>query len=335
MQSPCIRVPREQGENIRQELLKEGILRVDLKIKQNEDFIYFPIRKNVKWRDYPLQKGEFKQYVKQSFRDIAKGSIPPNQIPASFDIIGDIGIIRLSDEQKRYSEEIGKALLKAHTNLNVILLDEGVQNNYRVRQVRWIAGEKRTETVLKEYGIRLWADIAQVYYSPRLSSERYRIACQIKEGSTIIDMFAGVAPFSILIAKIAHPKKIYAFDINPRAVYYAKKNITENKVQDKIVVFTGDAKDILPELNIKADHIIMNLPHQAHKFFADALPYGKIFHYYTILKKTEIDSHLTMLRHDAKKKGYIIRTCDIRIVGSYSPTKDRVGIDLEVKKNTS
>lgn len=335
MQSPCIRVPRKQGENIRQKLLKEGILRTDLKIKQNKDFIYFPINKNIKWKEYPLKKGEFKEYVKKSFQDIAQESIPPNQIPRSFDIIGDIGIIRPSDDQRKYSEKIGKALLKAHTNLNVILLDEGVQKDYRLRQVTWVAGEKRTETVLKEYGMKLWIDIAQVYYSPRLSSERYRIACQIKKRSIIIDMFAGVAPFSILIAKIANPKKVYAFDINPQAVYYAKKNIIENKVADKIALFTGDAKDILPELNIKADHIIMNLPHQAHTFFADALPYAKIIHYYTILKKTEIESHIKKLRNDAKKNGYHIRACDIRIVGSYSPAKDRVGIDLEVRKDIS
>lgn len=335
MQSPCIRVPREQGENIRQKLLKEGILRLDLKIKQNTEYIYLPIKKNIKWQNFPVKKLEFKECIKKSFRDIAQESIPPNQIPASFDIIGDIGIIRVSDEQKEHTEKIGKALLNAHNNLSVILMDNGVQNDYRVRQVTWVAGEKRTETVLKEYGMRLWVDIAQVYYSPRLASERYRIACQIEEGNTIIDMFAGVAPFSILIAKIAHPKKIYAFDINPRAIHYAQKNITENKVQDKIVLFTGDAKDILPALNIRADHIIMNLPHQAHAFFADALPYAKMIHYYTILKKTDIGTHLKMLKNDAKRRGYHIRTCDIRIVGSYSPTKERIGIDLEIKKDIS
>jgi len=308
---------------------------MDLKIKQNKDFIYLPIKKNIKWRDYPIKKLEFKEYVKKSFRDIAQESIPPDQIPTSFDIIGDIGIIKVSDEQREYIEEIGKALLKAHNNLSIILMDEGVQNDYRLRQVTWVAGEKRTETVLKEYGMKLWVDIAQVYYSPRLSSERYRIACQIEAGSIIIDMFAGVAPFSILIAKIANPKKIYAFDINPRAVHYAQKNIIENKVQDKIAIFTGDAKDILPKLNIQADHIIMNLPHQAHTFFADALPFAKMIHYYTILKKEEIGAHLKKLQNDAKKQGYRIRTCDIRIVGSYSPTKNRVGIDLEVKKDIS
>ena len=77
----------------------------------------------------------------------------------------------------------------------------------------------------------------------------------------------------------------------------------------------------------------MNLPHQAHTFFADALPYAKIIHYYTILKKTEIEDHIKKLRNDAKKNGYHIKACDIRIVGSYSP--NRVGIDLEVKGDIS
>jgi tRNA (guanine37-N1)-methyltransferase len=332
MQSPCIRVPREQGENIRQELLKEGILRIDLKIKQNNDFIYLPIIKDIRWKGYAIKTLEFNEYVKESYIDIARESMPLDKIPKSFDIIGDIGIIRVSDEQMKYVKEIGDALLKSHNNLNVILIDEGVKNDFRLRRVTWVAGEKRTETVLKEYGMKLWVDIAQVYYSPRLSSERYRVACQIKAGSIIIDMFAGVAPFSILIAKIANPKKIYAFDINPSAVHYAKKNVLENKVDDKIVIFTGDAREILPELNIKADHIIMNLPHSAQEFLRYALPFAKMIHYYTILNKEEIDMHLKKLQNDAQRRGYLIRTCDIRIIGSYSPTKNRVGIDLQIKE---
>ena len=67
-------------------------------------------------------------------------------------------------------------------------------------------------------------DVKKVYFSPRLATERKRITDQVKNNEIIVDMFAGIGPFSISIAR-KHKVKIYAIDINPYAYKYLKKNI--------------------------------------------------------------------------------------------------------------
>ena len=60
--------------------------------------------------------------------------------------------------------------------------------------------------------------LKETYFSPRLANERKRITSLVKPGETVVDMFAGVAPFSIMIAKYANPKIIYAIDKNKDAI---------------------------------------------------------------------------------------------------------------------
>ena len=84
----------------------------------------------------------------------------------------------------------------------------------------------RVVTIHREYGCRYKVDLAKAYFTPRLSTERSRILSWIKEGDTIIDMFAGVGPYSILLAKSKKPSNVIAIDKNPDAVYYLKENIT-------------------------------------------------------------------------------------------------------------
>jgi tRNA (guanine37-N1)-methyltransferase len=148
-------------------------------------------------------------------------------------------------------------------------------------------------------------------------------------------MFAGVAPTAILIAKIANPSKVYAIDINPFATKYATLNIKKNKVDDKVEVIHGDAKEVVTKLNIKADHVIMNLPHDSYKFFGDVLHFAKMIHYYEILEKNEVKPRLKWLTKMANQQGYKISIDDIRIVGTYSPNHDKVGIDMTVKQMTT
>ena len=83
-------------------------------------------------------------------------------------------------------------------------------------------------------------------------------------------MFAGVAPFSIMMAKYADPEIVYAIDKNKEALKYAKQNIKRNNVLDRVEVINADAKEVPNILQKKADRIIMNLPLSSHLFFVSA-----------------------------------------------------------------
>src|SRR3989449_9303177 len=102
---------------------------------------------------------------------------------------------------QRYRDEIRRAILRWNPTLRVVGQDHGVKAERRVRSIEVIAGERRTTTVHTEHGLRYRVDLAQAYFSPRLASERQRIAGLVLEGEVVADPFAGVGPFAILIAK--------------------------------------------------------------------------------------------------------------------------------------
>jgi tRNA (guanine37-N1)-methyltransferase len=275
----------------------------------------------------------------KSYKEIVK--IPQNlkkDLPTSFDVIGDILLIKLKDNIIKYKEEIAKALLKNHKNIKTVCLIHPVSGELRTRKIEIIGGEKRTKTIHKEYGLNFAIDIKKAYFSTRLANERKRIMDQVKNNEIIIDMFTGVAPFSIMIAKYAKPKIIYAFDKNKDAIKYAKENIKINNVLDKVEAVCIDALNIpnyLKEKNVKADRIIMNLPFSVFDFFPKALQTLKndgAIHYYEILTDESLDERINELKEIAKKQGYILAFNSIRKIKSYSPREFYIGIDITAKR---
>ena len=67
----------------------------------------------------------------------------------------------------------------------------------------------------------------------------------VPKDMTIVDLFTGVGPFAILIAKTHKNVKIVAIDINPHAIKLLKRNIKVNKVGSKVFPFLGDANQIV------------------------------------------------------------------------------------------
>ncbi len=236
----------------------------------------------------------------------------------SFDVVGDIAIIEIPPELEHKEKIIAEALLSEHKNIKVVAKKaskvEGVE---RIRRVKVIAGENRTITLHKENGIVLKVDVNKVYFSPRLSSERLRILNQVKDGERIIDMFAGVGPYSILIAK-NKDVEIDAIDINPHAYQLLLENMKLNKLKGKIVPHLGDAAEVIKTLR-PADRIIMNLPEKAVEYLnlaASKIKNGGIIHLYTFLKEGE----------KPKLRGYNI----VKIVkcGEYGPHIYRYCLDI-------
>ena len=330
MESLCIVVPRKKAEKVRHEMMEKGLLRTDLKIRHDERYVYIPVASKVDVNDAVLKKMDFEEVKrKKNFREVIE-KLPGNAIISSFDIVGDIAIVRIPPEFREYEKDIGNAILSTHKSIKVVCADNGVVDDYRIRDVRVIAGENRTETTHVEYGAKIKVDISKVYYSPRLATERYRIAKCVNEGEVVIDMFAGAAPFSILIAKLAKPSRVYAVDINPVAAEYAVINSKENKVDDIVKVINGDARDVVPSLE-KADHVIMNLPHNSHEFFPLAINAGRNIHYYEIIEKDKVEERLEQLKEKASNEGKKAEVKEWQVVGSYSPSKVKIGVDLLIR----
>lgn len=180
----------------------------------------------------------------------------------SFDIVGDIAIIRLTDASSQNAKKIADAVMMVHGNVKTVLAQtDSVCGEFRLRRLTYISGENRTHTIHRESGCLFSVDLESCYFSPRLSNERARIASLVQSSETVVNMFAGVGCFSIIIAKHVNSAKVYSIDVNPEAFRFMTENIRLNRVYEKVVPVLGDAKIVIEnQLAHCADRVLMPLP---------------------------------------------------------------------------
>ncbi|MEM2273608.1 MAG: class I SAM-dependent methyltransferase family protein, partial [Candidatus Bathyarchaeia archaeon] len=273
--------------------------------------------------------------------DILEDKLPPHLLgilPRSIDFIGNVAIIEISEELEPYKRLIGEAVLRVYKRVRSVLAKtSAVEGVYRVREYEVIAGSENTETVHKEHGCKYFLDPRKVYFSPRLSYEHYRVASQVHDNEIILDMFAGVGPFSILIAKM-HNALVYSIDINPDAIEYLTRNIYANSVNGRVIPILGDARKIVQDrLRGVADRVIMNLPERAAEFIDVACmalkPSGGIMHYYQFSKAPyAVEKVREGLINGVNEAGRSIETIlTERIVKEIAPYKWQIAIDVKVR----
>ncbi len=308
-------------------------LRKDLIVDRDESNVFFPIFKKMDL-GYDVKEMDFKEagVVVRSYIDVI--DIPEELrplLPTSFDIVGEIAVIRIPDDLKDHSSAIGNAILEANKPIRTVVSDEGVMGEHRLRKIEVIAGENNTTTVHKEYGLSFSVDLSKAYFSPRLATERRRVAQKVQEGENIIDMFCGVGPFSIMIAKNVSPVSIFGIDSNPYAIKSFMDNIRLNHVEN-VVPIQGDVRDMLGSLE-PADRIIMDLPHRSFEFFEGALGALKekgIVHYYEILTEVAARDRENELSATARNLGRDMEIEEQRVVRRYSPTQCHFAFDIKV-----
>jgi len=234
-----------------------------------------------------------------------KDQLAPHQLaslPRSIDIVGEVAIVELPEELRKHEALVGKAVLETNRNLRTVLAKAGpISTEKRVRHFRVIAGSDNTETTHVEYGCLFRVDVTKIYFSPRLSFEHERVAKQVRENETVVDMFTGAGPFAIHVAKRRRQIRVYAIDMSDDAVKYLRENILLNHVDEKVVAIKGDARTVIEEhLAGKCDRVIMNLPARAAEYVDAAClaikPTGGVIHYYTFCKDPDpVDKAKEML----------------------------------------
>ncbi len=255
------------------------------------------------------------------------------KIPSSYDIVGDILIIEIPDKLKN-QKQIANKLLKLHKNVKTVVKKSGIhKGKYRLQKYTYLAGQRKKETEYKENKVRLKLNIEKLYFSPRLATERLRIAKQVKKGETVLVTFSGVAPYPLVIAKNAQPKKVYGIEINPAAHKYALENLKLNKV-DNIKLFKGDVRKVLPKINKKFDRIAMPLPKGAEDYLDLALKSIKrngIIHFYDFQEEKDIpQKSIEKIAQACKKQKKKFKILKVVKCGQYSPRKYRICVDFRI-----
>ena len=321
MESRFIRTSKNRGEQTRKELMALGVVDKNLKIRTENNDLLIPVLKHIE--GYEIGTGDFEEVIIERSPSQILGFSP------AYEQIGDIAII---DRYQPHAEEVAQVLLKQNRIKTVLQAETSVSGEYRTRSVSILAGEKRTETMYRENECRYMLDLSKVYFTPRLSTERARIADQVIDGDLVVDMFAGAGPFSILIAKKYPQTHVIAIDKNPDAVRYLKENVLLNRVKN-VEIREGDSRDAVKDIK-GVDHVIMNLPHSAIDFMDSAFGIVKkrgVIHFYGIAHENDLfDSILKKIEGIAGKYGLQILPIDKRIVRPYAPYQFNICIDIQV-----
>ncbi|KPV62684.1 MAG: tRNA (guanine(37)-N1)-methyltransferase Trm5b [Candidatus Bathyarchaeota archaeon BA2] len=353
-EAPSLRVPKALGEKAIRLLRKLNLSNRELGIQHVEDYLCIPLLSEPLPEDikemersipeFEISAHKFSQRAKRPLKlvDILGDKLPPHllaSVPHAIDFVGDIAIIEIPPELESHKETIGEAVMKTHKRVGTVLAkSSAVEGVYRLREFEVIAGVEKTETVHREHGCVYHVDLSKAYFSPRLSHEHDRVASLVREGEMVVDMFAGVGSFSILIAKKRENVRVHAIDVNPDAVDFLRRNVAVNRVEKKVVSILGDARRVVRERLVKmADRVIMNLPERAIEYVDVACeaikPEGGIMHYYEFtsapnpLETAKVRLIEAMKRTNRKVKQVLLA----RTVRATAPFTWQVVVDAEIQ----
>jgi len=282
--------------------------------------------------------------LKGNLKTVLADKLEPEQLKQiykTYDIVGDIAVIRVPEPLRHHSKLIAEAIMSTHREVKAVWRQSSsVSGDYRLRSLEFLLGEKTTETLYKEHGCVYKIDLRKAYFSPRLSYERLRIAELIQPGEVVVNMFAGVGCYSIAIAKHSEPLKVFSIDVNPCAFQYLHENIRLNRVADVVVPIQGDAKKVTEkELQNAADRVLMPLPERAYEYLDYAMlalkPTGGWIHYYGFeyAKKNEnpVETAETKMSEKMRRLCSNFRVEFGRIVRPIGPRWYQVVLDIHVK----
>lgn len=256
---------------------------------------------------------------------------------SAFDQVGDIIVIRIPDSLLSKKKMIGETLLdKVSTAKSVFYQSSDVSGDFRTRSLELLAGQNKTETEYKEFGCRFFVDVEKAFFSPRLSTERQRIASIVRDDEVVINMFGGVGMFSILAAK-SKKCTVYNIDINPIASQLCEKNISINKLAGKVISLNGNAIRIVNEqLKEKGDRTLMLLPERSDEFLESAIlatKNGGTIHYYShIHADKKQDAPKLSEEHYLKVANVESEILGSKIVRAVGPRYYQTVVDVKITK---
>ena len=329
----CVKVPLRQLNDVRIKLMESGQMNMEYKIKTEDGFGYIPVNENVEGHEIVCMHLEAMKKVPHSFAEILKDELTPEEIEnlrTSFDTIGDIVILEIPDNLYDKRFKIGKAAQEFTKRRSVYMKKSAVKGTTRVRELEFLAGVDDSVTIHKEHGVRLKLDVREMYFSPRLATERKRVMESVEDGEKILDMFCGIGPFPIVIAR-SKDADITAVDINAEAIRYLNENIHLNKLKGNVKAYVGDIAEVSNEFNCKFDRIIMNLPGLAYTFLdlaVDLIEDGGVINYYEFSDSYEQGEK--RLKDACEKKNKRVEIINARKVKSTSPGEWHVAIDGKV-----
>ena len=341
MDVPCVAVAREAGEAARTALAEAEVLDDDHEIAVDDGTIYIPVTDSDAAIDaVAALDGD----AEMTARDlpVRHGVRTPADIlgfEPSLERIGDIVVIDEDDPDRAVA--IAEAVIDADLPARSVLNRASkIKGELRVRDWEVVAVDDAaaadsdrspTETVHREYGHEYLLDLAAVYFSPRLATERHRVVEQIEPGEQVLDMFAGVGPFAIPAA--SRGASVVAVDLNETAVDYCRENARRNGVAERVTAIAGDVREVADDYGGWADRLVMNLPHSANEFVETAVALAGeecVIHYYDIQHEDDPFGPGIAAIREAAEPEYAVSVETEHVVRSYAPHELNLCLDVRL-----
>ena len=203
--------------------------------------------------------------------------VPP---PTSFETIGHVAHFNLRSIHVPYRFLIGEIFVESIPAIETVIHKVGeVSGPHRTYDFELLAGRDDLHVQVNESGIALQFDLADVYWSSRLSEERARLLRdevlkqpqdprQQPSNIVLADVFCGVGALCLQAAAATSRVTVWANDWNPKAIEFLKRNAARQGL--KVQTHCGDAYHYLIDLGMEGkrlpDHVVLNFPLEAPRF---------------------------------------------------------------------
>jgi tRNA (guanine37-N1)-methyltransferase len=309
-----------------------------------DDFIfeieqYSFTKRSLKVKDVPM---ELRTVVPDSLHDF---------LPRSFDLIGEILLVKIDEEVLSYKDKIAEIYLSNLNIRSVFHKIDVVQSSHRVASWQCIGGLNDPVTVHKMNDLEFRVDIGKVYFNPRLNNEYLIVSDQINDDDIVWDLFCGIGAFTLTLV---NRKKVtvYANDINPVAIALLEENVLRNKKKllGNILIYNVDAEELISQLPIP-NRIFMNLPETALDFLPKILLLLKkslkgvvtiyLYHFThkessdreDLSKNTELKALFDNIEFLVTDNNLQLKKSSTRIVRDVSPSRTQFVTELVIQPN--
>jgi tRNA (guanine37-N1)-methyltransferase len=329
---PCIKVEKRKANEAIRSLAAKNLIDASFSIMHDKSHVYIPVRERTEGYAYSRKRLKPRKTGPHNLSEAlgAQGVKAKNAL-SSFDLLGNVAVVELPKGMD--AGKVANAIMAVHRGVEAVYAKEsGMEGKFRVRKFKLIGGKRKSIAKYRENGAAMEFDVKKVFFSPRLSTERKRIAMLARKNENVLVLFAGVGPFALCIAKERPSAKVIGIELNKEAVRWFRRNIALNRLGNVEAVL-GDVKKELAKKEYAgwADRVVMPLPKDAEHFLKDAgkaSKKGTKIHFYTFVDAKRPFEHAEeKIRANLSRK---FKIDSIRKVRDYSPKIVQVVADIEV-----